>query len=235
MSAAERAPPGWFTLCTAAAGRGDSGIDLLAAGASRGYLGLGGGSTGGGLRAGMRLRLAGPSGRINARYVMTIGLPGFVPGPFLPSEEELAFALERRWPAGTGAWEASLSASNRIETRPEGAVTDDPSGSVSVGWSSARFHAGVAVDVDRGEGVAAQVTVEATGVGGRGRVGGEVRCAWSGREPASLSICGHTRLARGTGGVLLRAGVRDVRHDSGGLDSGDPWGSVEWRFTPRSR
>ena len=122
VSAAERAPPGWFALCTAAAGSGDSGIDLLAAGASRGYLGLGEGSAGGGLRAGVRLRLAGQLGRIDARYVMSVGLPGFVPGPFLPSEEKLAFALERRWPARDGAWEAALDLSNRIEIGQDGEI-----------------------------------------------------------------------------------------------------------------
>ncbi len=231
MSAAERAPSGWFALCTAAAGLGDSGIDLLAAGASRGYLGLGGGGAGGGLRAGARLRLAGPLGRIRARYVMTVGLPGFVPGPFLPSEEDLAFALERRWPAGDGAWETALELSNRIESGPDGAMADDPSGSVSVGWDSARLQVGLTVGIDRDEGAAAEVSADATGSGGKSGAGVQVRCAWSGHGPASLSVSGEVRFTGSCGGLLLRAGVRSVRLVSGGVGGCDPWGSVEWRVT----
>jgi hypothetical protein len=233
MSAAERAPPGWFALCTAATALGSSGIDLLASGASRSYLGLGGGSAGGGLRAGVRLRLLGPLGRINARYVMSVGLPGFMPGPFLQSEEELAVALERSWPAKVGAWEAALDLLNRIETGPDGVMVDDPSGSLSIGWDSVRFQAGVTVNVDREEGAAVEISVDATGSGGRGGGGGEVRCAWSGYEPASLSVSGHARLLRGSGEWLLRAGVKNVQLGSGGV--GDPWGSVEWCVTPSSR
>jgi hypothetical protein len=233
MSAAERAPPGWFALCTATAGRDGTGIDLLAAGASRSYLELGGGSGPGGLRAGARLRLAGMHGRIDARYLMTVGPPGFVPRPFLPSEEELAFALERRWPAEGGAWKTGLSASNRRETGPDGVMDDDPSGSLSVAWDSARLHAGVTIDVARDEGASAEVSADATSAGGRGGAGGEVRCAWSGREPASLSFCGHARFVRDSWEVLLRVGVRNVRFVEGyGLV--DPWGSVEWRVTERA-
>ncbi len=235
MSAAERAPPGWFALCTAATGSSSSGIDLLASGASRSYLELGEGSDRGGLRAGVRLRLAGSLGRINARYVMSVGLPGFVPGPFLLSEEELTVALERRWLARDGAWEAALDLLNRIDTRPDGVMVDDPSGSLSVGWDSARLQAGVTVDVDRDEGAAVEISVDATGSGVRGRAGGEVRCTWSGCEPASLSVSGHARFVRGSGEWLLRAGVKNVRLVSGGIGDSDPWGSVEWCVTPRSR
>jgi hypothetical protein len=233
VSAAERAPPGWFALCTASAGSGDASLDLLAAGASRGYLGLGGGSAGGGVRAGARLRLAGRLGRIDAQWVMSAGLPGFVPGPFLPSEEKLAFALERRWPAGDGAWEAALDLSNRIETSSAGVTVDDPSGSLSAGWDSTRLQAGVKVDLDRDEGAAAAISVDAKGPGGTGGAGGEARCAWRAREPPSLSFGGHARFVRGSGEVRLRAGIRDVRLAAGGLDGCQPWGSVEWRVSAR--
>ncbi|MCX7030086.1 MAG: hypothetical protein NTU62_08200 [Spirochaetes bacterium] len=234
LSAAERAPPGWYVLGAAAIGRGDSGIDLLAAGASSSYLLLGGKSGSGGLRAGVRLRLSGPLARIRARYVMSVGLPGFVPGPFLAAEEELAFTLERRWPARGGTWKAALSASNRLETGQGGTTVDDPSGSLSAGWDSARLQAGATADFDRDEGAGVEVSVSAAGVGGRGGAGGEVRCAWSGRDPATLSLSGHARFARDAWEVLLRAGVRDVRLISGGIGDCGPWGSVEWRVTERA-
>jgi hypothetical protein len=235
VSAAERASPGWFALCTAAAGSGDSGIDLLAAGASRGYLGLGEGSAGGGLRAGARLRLAGQLGRIDARYVMSVGLPGFAPGPFLPSEETLAFALERRWPARDGAWEAALDLSNRIEIGQDGKSVDDPFGSLSVGWDSTRLQAGVMVDEDRDEGAAVAISVDAKASGGKGGAGAEVRFARSGCEPTSLSVSGHAQFMGCSGEWLLRAGVRNVRLVSGGIGDGDPWGSLVWRVTARAR
>ena len=112
---------------------------------------------------------------------MSVGLPGFVPGPFLPSVEKLAFALERRWPARDGAWAAALDLSNRIETGQDGETIDDPSDSLSVGWDSTRLQAGVTVNVDRDDGAAVAISVDAKAPGkGKGGAGGEVRYARSG-------------------------------------------------------
>jgi hypothetical protein len=231
MSAAEREPPGWFSLCTASASRGNAGIDLLAAGASRGYLDLGGGSCPGGLQAGIRFRFAGSLARIRAGYLMNVCPPGFVPGPFLASEEDLVLTLERRWPARGGAWAAGLSASNRIETSPDGTVSDDPSGTVSAGWDSRRFQAAVTADVDRDDGAAVEFSAGVPEVAGTEGAGGKVRCAWSGGEGISLAVSAHARFSWGCGEILLRAGVRGVRPDAG--DGGESWGSVEWRVTDR--
>lgn len=233
MSAAERAPPGWFALCMADVGRGSSGLDLMAAGASSAYLELGGSGGSGGLRAGARIRLAGRLARIHARYVLSVGLPGFIPGPFLPSEEEFALVMERRWPCGVGAWEAGLSLSNRIETDADGTKVDDPSGTLSAGWSSSRLHAGAAVDVDRDGGARVEISAGTTDPRGGGGAGGEVRCAWSGSDPACLSLAGHCRFVRGSWEVLLRAGVRSMPLESGGTGDPEPWGSLEWRAADR--
>jgi hypothetical protein len=231
MSAAERAPPGWFSLCTATVGRHDAGIDLLAAAVSRAYLELGGGDDPGGLRAGIRFRLARPLWRIRAGYIVSVDLPGFAPGPFLPSEEELMLGMERRWPLGGGAWEAGLSATNRIETGPDGTASDDPSGTLSAGWASARLRAGVAFDVDRDAGAALEISTGTPDGAGKGGAGGQLRCTWTGSGGGSLSLSAHARFAVGPVEVLLRAGVRGVRSAAGG--GGEPWGSVAWRVTGR--
>jgi hypothetical protein len=233
ISAAERAPPGWFALCTAVLGRGGSGLDLVAAGASATYITLGGGGMPGGLRAGARVRLAGRLARIHARYVLTVGLPGFVPGPFLPSKEELAFDFVRRWPCGVGAWEAGLDLSNRIETGADGTKIDDPTGTLSAGWNSSRLHAGAAVDVDRDGGTRVEVSIDAADSRGRGGAGGQMRCAWPGGGSASLSLSGHCRIVRGSWAVLLEAGVKSVPLGSVGTGAPEPWGSLEWRVTDR--
>ena len=231
ISAAERAPPGWFALCTAAIGRGGSGFDLVAAGSSSAYLELGGGGMPGGLRAGARVRFAGRLARIHARYLLSVGLPGFVPGPFLPSKEEIAFDLERRWPGGVGAWEAGLDLSNRIETCADGTKIDDPAGTLSAGWSSPRLHAGAAVDVGRDGGIRAGIAIDAADP--RGVAGGQMRCVWPGDGPPSLSLSGRCRFVRGSWEVLLEAGLTSVRLGSIGTGAPEPWGSLEWRGTDR--
>jgi hypothetical protein len=208
-------------------------MDVLAAGASRDYLCLGGESSPGGFRAGIRFRLAGSHARFRAGYAISIDQPGFVPGPFLPSEEELVFVMERRWPTRGGTWEAGLSASNRIVTAPDGAASDDPSGSLSAGWDSGRFQAGVTVDVDRDEGAAVEISACAQGPAGKGGAGCEVRCARSGSEDVSLALSAHARFALGAGEGILRAGVQGNRSAAGVIGGVEPWGSLEWRVTDR--
>jgi hypothetical protein len=165
--------------------------------------------------------------------VLSVGLPGFVPGPFLPSEEEFAFTMERRWPCGTGAWEAGLSLSNRIETDADGTKVDDPSGTLSAGWSSSRLHTGAAIDVDRDGGARVEISASTTDPRGRGGTGGEVGCAWSGSDPVCLSLAGHCRFVRGSWEALLQVGVRSIPLESGGTGDPEPWGSLEWRATDR--
>jgi len=229
ISAAEHAPPGWFVLATAAFRRREVGIDLLAAGASGGYFELGRGALSGGAKAGVRLRLAGERGSVRVGYVVSAGLPGFVPGPFLPTEEELSFIVERNRPARGGEWQASLSASNRIVAAADGTRTDAPSGRISVGWESARLDAGAGLELDRDEGIAAEVSADAATFGRRGRSGGKLRCSWREGEPACLSVSGSTRFALGAFEVLLQAGVRGVQLSVGVPDGCEPWGAFEWR------
>lgn len=235
LSAAERAPPGWFVLCTAAFGRHDSGVDVLAAAASRDYIEFGEDRPSAGARAGVRLRYASPEARFQARYVMSVGLPGFAAGPFLPSEEDLAFVFTRRWPAdGGGAWEAELRLANRIEIDGDGATVDDPSGSLSAGWTSARCQARLSVEAARGDeaaiGVAASALLDA---GGGWRLGAEAGCSLGTDDPASLSVSAHARWDGAGGELLLRAGVRNLRTGCGWPDGAAPWASLEWRVTDR--
>jgi len=227
MSAAERAPPGLFVLATASFRQREVGVDLLAAGASAGYLELGRTAHPGGAKAGVRLQLAGEQGSVRAGYVMSAELPGFVPGPFLPTEEELSFTVERSRPGRGGEWQAGLSASNRIVTAADGARTDAPSGRVSVGWNSPRMDAGVELELDRDEGIAAELSVEAAARGVR--AGGELACSWQWDGPPLLSISAFTRFDLGSAETLLEAGVRGARLRAGGLDGCEPWGSLEWR------
>lgn len=227
LSAAERAPPGWFILATASFRQREVGVDLLAAGASAGYLELGRPARPGGAKAGVRLRLAGEQGSVRAGYVMSAGLPGFAPGPFLPTEEELSFVVERSRPGRGGEWQARLSGSNRIVTTAEGARTDAPSGRISVGWDSARMDAGAGLELDRDEGIAAELSLEAAARGVR--AGGELACSWQWDGPPLLSISAFTRFDLGSAETLLEAGVRGARLRAGGLDGCEPWGSLEWR------
>jgi hypothetical protein len=233
MSAAERACPGWFVLGTAAFGRREARIDLLAAGASEGYLELGRRDQPGGAKAGMRLRLAGPLESLRAGYVMSVGLPGFAPGPFLPVQEELSLVVERRRPARGGAWEAGLSLSNRISTGSDGTRVDDPSGRLSAGWDSACFDACAGLEFNRDDGIDAEVSADASWLGGRGRAGGDVQCAWLAGGSASLSATANARYAFGTVEALLRVGIRGVRMLAGVLDSGEPWGALELHVRAR--
>lgn len=233
MSAAERAPPGWFAFATGSFGRGDIGVDLLAAAASAGYLELGGGDDPGGFRAGVRLRLAGLPGRLVVRYVLSVDLPGFVPGPFLGTGEEIDVTLERRWPMGAGAWAAGLSASNRIESDADGGQRDHPTGRASVGWEGDRFVAGLAVDIDRDDGLAVACSL-GTGAGaGRTRSVVGARYAISGGA-VSLGLSGDVRVMIGVAEVTLRAGVGDVRLDAGHLRGGEPELGVSWKVTDGS-
>ena len=233
LSAVERAPPGWFAIGTGSFGGGDVGVDLLAAAASAGYLELGGGDDPGGMRAGVRLRLAGRSGRLVARYVLSVDLPGFAPGPFLGTEEEIDVALERRWPSGAGAWEAGLSASNRLESGTDGGQRDDPTGRASVGWEGDRFAAGLAVDIDRDDGVAVTCSLGTGGGAGRTRAVVGARYAISGGA-VSLGLSGDVRAMIGVAEVTLRVGVGDVRLEAGHLRGGEPELSVSWKVTEGS-
>lgn len=228
MSAAERAPPGWFALATASFEQREVDIDLLAAGASTGYLELGRPAQPGGAKAGVRLRLTGEQGSVRAGYLMSAELPGFVPGPFLPTEEELSFLVERSRPGRGGEWRARLSASNRIVTAADGARTDAPSGRLSVVWDSARMDADAGLQLDRDEGIAAELSVEAEGR--RVRAGGELACSWPWDGPALLSASASARFSVGSVETRLRAGVRGARVSAGGLDGCQAWGSLEWRL-----
>lgn len=235
MSAAERAPPGWFALGAATIGRGDSGIDVLAAGSTRSYLELGGMRRPGGARVGVRLRYASSDARVQVRYVMSVGCPGYLSGPFLPSEEDIALTLARRWPArGSGAWEADLALANRIEIDVDGATIDDPSGSLSAGWSSARFQARVRVDVDRDDGATIGMAASAIEPDGRWRAGAEASCSLGGTSAASLSAAGRIQWSGTRGELLLRTGVRNLPAGRGGLHGAAPWASFEWRASDRA-
>lgn len=230
LSAAERAPPGWFAIGTASLGRGDIGVDLLAAAASSGYLELGGGDDPGGMRAGLRLRLAGRSGRLVARYVVSADLPGFVPGPWLGTGEEIDIALERWRATVAGTWEAGLCASNRIATDANGGRQDDPAGRVSAGWNGDRFRAGLAVDIGRDDGISVE------GALGTGKL---LTCATAALESgctfrdgaACLRLSGRAGLERGSWEATVRAGIDDAPLVRGGLRDARPWISLGWRVT----
>jgi hypothetical protein len=228
LSAAERAPPGWFAIGTGSIGGGDSGVDLLAAAASAGYLELGGGDDPGGMKAGVRLRLAGLSGRLVVRYVLSIDLPGFGPGPFLGTREEIDVVLERRWSSGAGAWKAGLSASNRIESGADGGQRDDPGGQVSVDWEGDRFVAGLALSIDRDEEVAVKCSLSTGEVFERFSASLEAGCAF-GDGATSLSICTSAGLEFDSGEATLHAGFDDAPLTHGGLRDARLSISLGWR------
>jgi hypothetical protein len=229
-SAAERAPPGWFALGTGSFGSEDIGVDLCAAAASCGYLELGGGDDPGGMKWGVRLRLAGSSGRFVVRYVLSADLPGFAPGPFLAAGEEIDITLERRWTSGAGVWEAGLSASNRIETGADGAQRDDPTGRVSVCWEGHRLAAGLAVDINRDDGVGIDCSL------GTGEL---PACAGVALEADFAVHDGATRLGFSVRAVLaldaweatVRAGFDGAPLVRGGLRAARPRISLGWRVT----
>jgi hypothetical protein len=221
-SAAERAPPGWFAIGTGSLDVGDSGIDLLAAAASAGYLELGGGDDPGGARAGIRLRLAGRAGRFAAKYARTIDPPGFAAGPFRCTVEALDIRIVRRWPSDAGAWELGLSAKNRIETGADGDCEDDPSGRLSVDRDGGGLRAGFVVDVDRDDGVAVEATFGSAEDTPGTSADIEVRCTFH-DGPACLGVAGTLRLMLGAGELMARAGVRDAPLVPRGLRAARPW------------
>jgi hypothetical protein len=230
LSAAERAPPGWFAIGTGSFGGGDIGVDFLAAAASTGYLELGGGDDPGGMKAGVRLRLAGQSGRLVARYVLSVDLSGFAPGPFLGTGEEIDVALERRWLSGAGAWKAGLSASNRIESAADGGQQDDPTGRASVGWEGDRFVAGLAVDIDRDDGVEVKCSLGTGESFARASAALEAGCVFGG-GPTRLQLSAQAGLKFDSWEATLRAGIDDAPLVRGGLRQARPRISLGWRVT----
>jgi hypothetical protein len=227
LSAAERAPPGWFAIGAGSFGGADSGIDLLAAAASSWYLELGGGDDPGGIEAGVRLRLAGHSGRLVARYVLSVDLPGFVPGPCLSTGDDIDIAFERRWTPGAGTLVAGLTASNRIETDADGRRLDDPSGRVSVGWDGDRIAADLALDVDRDVGVSLEGSMGTGEAFERVSAALEAGCAFR-RDAPSLSICLEAGLELVSGKATVRVGIDDAPLARGGLRDTRPWISLGW-------
>jgi hypothetical protein len=230
LSAAERAPPGWFAIGMGTFGNGEVGVDLLAAAASVGYLELGGGDDPGGMKAGVRLRLVGRSGRLVARYILSVDLPGFAPGPFLGTGEGIDIALDRWWPSGAATWTAGLSASNRIESGADGGRRDDPTGRASVGWEADRFVAGLAVDIDRDDGVAVTCSLGTGEI--FARTSAALEAGWaSGGGAARLRFSATAGREFDSGEATLRAGIDDVPLVRGGLRAARARVSFGWRVT----